>query len=222
MLQGVGFINESNQSTLEKLKKRFDKQTDKIRKYKEDKPKLSDYSAVCGFITFATLKSKHRYLKTYYDSLGVKSSPLDDKYKMESSPIRFQVAQDPRDIDYRFYNNSRPCLRTSLLILAILLVALVPTVLVLLLSSGVTAPEIQFCMNNEQMYKTISQFSNDSNTVECLCGFDWSSSSCDSYNSGKTKYYGLILLLAILVVGSNSGLRWLIERSSRFIRSPSR
>ena len=111
---------------MKKLREKFHQKSEKINRIRNSHKEITSYSACTGIITFATMKSKHRYLEAYAEAQKSKDA-FPDKFRLLGKPLEFQYAGDTRDLNYRFADSLKPrkskCLIFSLFLLLLCIIA---------------------------------------------------------------------------------------------------
>ena len=139
---------------------------------------MNDYPAAVGFITFATMASKHRYLKAYLDALNVKSAPIPEKYQLQGKNILFVEAEDTRDMNYRERVDNKSRTKCCIFSLIVLLLVIIFTAIIIIVSTFINVPTPQLCVNKKEFYTATASIAiltgsttSVASSVECLCGF---------------------------------------------------
>lgn len=160
-------------------------------------PSLASCIGKWGYITFATLISKHRYLKEYLGYLDSKSVGLPEKFKLAGQPIVYGKPQDTRDLNLRYLDNNSPGGRACLMFLILLLPILALAGLFIALSEAFTIDQPAYCISTSGV-------------------------TCSDTSAGSVYYYIVFPVIVILIVGANIGIRWVLSRFSTFLRDFSR
>lgn len=169
-----GCMKRASPEKLEKLKSDFNEQAEACLKYKFKFDDLIDYPTSIAFITFATQRSKHKYLSEYLKILQDKQE-VPDKFKVEGKELYFRDAEDPRNYNYRnpVKDDSRKKKRIAICIILVVAILLIP-ILLYLISLGVQVAAPQPCVNSKDLYTSLSMVntgSSSSTITECLCAF---------------------------------------------------
>ena len=179
---------------MEDFKKKFNEQAQKVKLLQAQTPNYASCPGNCGHITFATLISKHKYIKEYLDHIDTQSISLSDKFKLNGVPIEFGVAEDTRDANLRYLDTTSRFGRAFLMGLMLLIPIVVLASLLIGLSYAFTIDQPSYC-------------------VISICG---------SSTSGSVYYYIAFSVVALLIVGTNCAIRVFVHAFSSFLRDHSR
>jgi hypothetical protein len=152
--------NRPTDQKLAKLQAAFLRQVEVVRSLRSAKTGICDYPACTGIITFATMKSKHRYLEALVDALKAGGS-LPEKFQFDGKKLEFEEVGDTRDLNYRHAADQGPkklsCFLFGLVLLAVVLLF---TGVFVALSFGVSVPAPTDCTTASTTSQTPTQ---------CLC-----------------------------------------------------
>lgn len=137
--------NRPSDKKLAKLDLAFRSQVEVVRSLRSSKSSICDYAACTGIITFATMKSKHRFLEALLEALKAGGS-LPEKFQFDGKKLEFEEVGDPKDLNYRHASDTGSkklsCFLFGLLLLAAVLLF---TAAFVVLSFGVSVPATPDC-----------------------------------------------------------------------------
>lgn len=154
--------NRPSDKKLAQLHLAFRKQVEVVRQLRSSKSGICDYAACTGIITFATMKSKHRYLEALVEALKA-GGPVPEKFQFNGKKLEFEEVGDTRDLNYRHAADAGSR-KLSCFVFGLILFAGVVlfTAAFVVLSFGVSVPAPPDC----------TAFSTGTATVampQCLC-----------------------------------------------------
>jgi hypothetical protein len=124
---------------------RLESNLQKIQEIKNQNQTLNDFPALYGYITFATIKSKLKYLEEYQLKVDNIFSELPDKYKLNGTVLQFGPANDPRDLNYRYLLKENGWFRKAKLTLKLLSVVAFSLFGIVILAQIYTVPNQYNC-----------------------------------------------------------------------------
>ena len=183
-----------SQADLEVLRQNLENETKRVATMKSQQPHVEDYPATVGVITFATIKSKHRFLKAYLD--GIKSGQLPDLYKLNGRQLSFVSPGSPADTDH-LHPPSNSCMEGVPLHLILFGLAISLTAPILAASYGYKVDSLPSCETS-------------TSSVFCACAVEglissFSKDECKDYTQQTMAYLG-VLSGAVLTVVTGFGL----------------
>ena len=137
--------NRPSDAKQTKLKEAFRKQVEVLRGIRSSKSGICDYAACTGIITFATMKSKHRYLEALTEALKA-GGALPERFQFNGKKLEFEEVGDTRDLNYRHAADAGPkklsCFFFGLILFAVVVLF---TAAFVVLSFGVSVPAPADC-----------------------------------------------------------------------------